>query len=111
MCSSDLEPVDLASIRHHPVSAFAGIAKPERFFNTLQAMGLTLAEQKRFPDHHRYSAGDLNDLKGEMRITTEKDAVRLEKLGNGEFMHLRISVNIQDSERLMTLILSRLQRA
>src|SRR5688572_12693059 len=49
------EPVPLQTLRHRSVTAFAGIAKPERFFSTLEGMGIPLADRIRFRDHHTYS--------------------------------------------------------
>ncbi len=67
-----------------PVVAFCGIARPEQFFRGLEAGGLHLAEQFAFPDHHRYTAGDLERVMEEAKragatvlLTTEKDRVRL----------------------------------
>lgn len=67
-----------------PVFAFAGIAKPERFFADLQRAGLRLTGRKAFEDHHGYSRRDVEDITSqarasgaEMILTTEKDAVRL----------------------------------
>jgi tetraacyldisaccharide 4'-kinase len=66
------------------VAAFCGIARPEQFFAGLQASGLTLASRVAFPDHHHYTASDLDRVQAAARaagaeaiITTEKDRVRL----------------------------------
>jgi tetraacyldisaccharide 4'-kinase len=68
--------------------AFCGIARPEQFFEGLEAGGLRLAARIAFADHHRYTAGDIERLLAEARgagacafITTEKDRVRMGKLG------------------------------
>jgi tetraacyldisaccharide 4'-kinase len=67
----------------HPVLAFAGIARPEKFFSMLTEAGVTLAGTVRFPDHHRYTDAELDRLVahaarlGAMPITTPKDAVRV----------------------------------
>lgn len=67
-----------------PVLAFCGIARAQQFFAGLEAAGVRLAARKAFPDHHRYSAGDLDALLAEAArvgaaalMTTEKDEVRL----------------------------------
>jgi tetraacyldisaccharide 4'-kinase len=66
--------------------AFAGIARPESFFESLRAAetGLHLVETMAFPDHHAYTVGDGDRLLDHMRmhgahvlVTTEKDWVRL----------------------------------
>ncbi|HET9220595.1 MAG TPA: tetraacyldisaccharide 4'-kinase [Terriglobia bacterium] len=102
------EPIEVQVLKNRPVTAFAGIAKPERFFNALESLGIPLAHRIRFRDHHGYTEQDIQTLPGEVRITTEKDAVRLDGLGAGNFVHLRISVNILEFDRLLELIRGRL---
>ncbi len=72
-----------------PIAAFCGIARPEQFFAGLEAAGLKIALRKAFPDHHRYTAPDLERLVAAARqasatalITTEKDLVRLGALAS-----------------------------
>lgn len=66
-----------------PVVAFAGIGRPEKFFDSLSAAGADLKEAVGYPDHHTYSASDLTFLKklaadyGAKLITTDKDVARL----------------------------------
>ncbi|MEQ8666981.1 MAG: tetraacyldisaccharide 4'-kinase [Rhodospirillales bacterium] len=77
-----LDPVvrDLADRR---VLAFAGIGRPDKFFDALADAGLTLAETRGFPDHHPYSPAELQRLQDDaalldaVLVTTEKDLVRL----------------------------------
>jgi tetraacyldisaccharide 4'-kinase len=66
------------------VVAFAGIARPERFFAALVAEGWTVVERQVFPDHHPYAPPELDRMAERARasgvawlLTTEKDAVRL----------------------------------
>jgi tetraacyldisaccharide 4'-kinase len=66
-----------------PVYAFAGIARPEKFFESLLRWGAEIKATRSFPDHHPYTTADLNALRDASRrhnsllITTEKDLVRL----------------------------------
>ncbi|MBK7686197.1 MAG: tetraacyldisaccharide 4'-kinase [Rhodocyclaceae bacterium] len=60
------------------VHAVAGIGAPERFFNQLRSLGIE-AVNHAFPDHHRYTAEDI-DFDGDAILTTEKDAVKLAHL-------------------------------
>lgn len=63
--------------------AFAGLARPEKFFDTLEAAGGELTEAVPFADHHPFTSDDLALLaqlaeeRGAQLITTEKDAARL----------------------------------
>ncbi|MBI4472831.1 MAG: tetraacyldisaccharide 4'-kinase [Acidobacteria bacterium] len=97
------------SLRNRAVVAFAGIAKPERFFSSLESIGIAPRDRVRFRDHHRYTRRDIERLGGEILITTEKDAARLEGLGG--FLYLRISVNIPEFDRLLECIQERFSSA
>jgi tetraacyldisaccharide 4'-kinase len=92
-----------------PVIAFAGIAKPERFFATIESLGIQAQEYIRFSDHHHYSDRQIEKLPGGLLITTEKDAVRIGASAARPYCYLRISAKIPDVERLMSLILNRIK--
>lgn len=58
------------------VSAVAGIANPERFFNLLRQARIEVDEHV-FPDHHQYCEEDFSALTDNLPlIMTEKDAVK-----------------------------------
>ncbi|MCP1660730.1 tetraacyldisaccharide 4'-kinase [Neisseria perflava] len=57
------------------IAAVAGIAKPERFFNTLRGMGLPLAQTVALPDHADVNPEDFP--RTDAVIITEKDAVKI----------------------------------
>jgi tetraacyldisaccharide 4'-kinase len=65
-----------------PVAALAGIARPERLAAGLAAAGMTVARRRHFPDHHRFTPGNLAAIQEASRgmaavVTTEKDEPRL----------------------------------
>lgn len=66
-----------------PLVAFAGIGRPEKFFDSLAETGGNVVDSVPFADHHPYSAGDIRYLKrvaadhGARLMTTSKDHVRL----------------------------------
>ncbi|MDQ6957857.1 MAG: tetraacyldisaccharide 4'-kinase [Mariprofundaceae bacterium] len=61
------------------IVAVCGIARPQRFLNSLEQQGVTVADQMIFPDHYRYCSNDIEQITGEGLpvVTTEKDAVKL----------------------------------
>lgn len=65
------------------VVAFAGIGRPDKFFDTLHQVGAELVTAHSFPDHHAYSRDELAGLVEEAQrhdallATTAKDAVRV----------------------------------
>jgi tetraacyldisaccharide 4'-kinase len=71
--------VDAAPLAGQPVFAFAGIGRPQKFFDSLATAGVQLMGARAFADHHPYSAAEIAALKatGLPLVTTEKDWVRL----------------------------------
>ncbi len=61
------------------VHGVAGIGYPERFFDQLRAVGMQVIGHA-FPDHHVYSAGDIEFADGKPVLMTEKDAVKCRAL-------------------------------
>lgn len=68
------------AVRGKRLFAFAGLANNRQFFDALP----NVAGTRGFPDHHRYTAGDLEaireaarDAGAESIVTTEKDAVKI----------------------------------
>jgi len=61
------------------VMAVCGIARPQRFLDSLAQQGAEVIDQMMFPDHYRYRSSDIKRMvsKGFPVVTTEKDAVKL----------------------------------
>lgn len=75
------ESVDPESLETGPVAAIAGIARPERFYHDLRALGLDLCWTRSFPDHHLYRPADRDAIidgaiaaGAKALLMTEKDA-------------------------------------
>lgn len=90
--------------------AFAGIGRPERFFDSLRSRaGLILKETVPFADHHVYSAGDLSYLgklakeRGAKLVTTAKDHVRLPKDFAAGVSVARVQASFDDKAALETI--------
>ena len=73
----------LTALRSSPLLAFAGIGDPAKFFATLEQAGVEVRERQAFPDHHRYSRSEGEQLvaraarDGLRLVTTEKDWMRI----------------------------------
>ena len=76
-------PEDAARWRGQRLLAFAGIGRPEKFFETLEALGAEMVGTRAFADHRPYRATDLAALRAEAArtgaalVTTAKDWARL----------------------------------
>src|SRR5690606_13107894 len=57
--------------------AVVGIGFPQRFYQTLESLGLQQFQCHEFPDHHDYAIEDLQFEDNHPIITTEKDAVKM----------------------------------
>jgi tetraacyldisaccharide 4'-kinase len=97
--------------RGRDVVAVAGIARPERFFETLADCGVRLRERRVFPDHHRYSATDWADVcrlarEGEGIATTEKDLVKLRVLAglDSRLAALRVETAVEPEADILRLV-------
>jgi len=82
-----MRSVQIAELAGKRLSAFAGIAAPAAFAETLRSSGVTVEDITAFADHHWYSLDDLarldaraDELSVDALITTEKDWVRLRRL-------------------------------
>jgi tetraacyldisaccharide 4'-kinase len=94
------------------VVAFAGIARPERFFNALRSLGYDVARELTFRDHHWYTAADLTTIRSAARdagasliVTTEKDAVRCDM----DVAVLSMTVSIEPAADFESWLMSRLK--
>jgi tetraacyldisaccharide 4'-kinase len=67
----------LADLRGQPLTALAGIARPQAFFDMLRAAGLTLAQTLALPDHDDLAQVARSLDASAVLICTEKDAVKL----------------------------------
>ena len=110
----DVPPIEGA------VFAFCGIARPEQFFSGLEAAGRHLAARTAFPDHHRYTASEVERLLANARsqgavalFTTEKDLVRMGGLSSAfpEDLPLKtasLRVEIEQEDEAIDWLLGRL---
>lgn len=93
-----------------PLLAFAGIGRPQKFYDALEAAGGTLADTASFPDHHAFTRGEIEELAdlaeshNATLITTEKDHVRLPGGVKGSVIAWPVRAVFKDEARLDALI-------
>lgn len=95
--------------------AFAGIGRPEKFWDSLRAVGAELAAVQAFADHHPYRAGEMEQLAHRADklsaglITTRKDWVRLPPEWQQRVQVLEVALQLDsDSLAAMDGLLQRL---
>jgi tetraacyldisaccharide 4'-kinase len=93
----------LASLRGQRVALLSGLARPGTFRRTIEGLGAEVGAERRHPDHHRFTEGDVAEALREAGragcarvVTTEKDAVRLPPTtaGDPRLAVLRIQAEI-----------------
>ncbi|MGE0085416.1 MAG: tetraacyldisaccharide 4'-kinase [Desulfococcaceae bacterium] len=81
------EKWEISVLKNRRVFAFSGIARNDLFVRTVENLGCTVAGSMAFPDHHPYSAADMQEIRrlageknAELMVTTEKDSVRIPRV-------------------------------
>lgn len=82
--NANLEPApEMETLKGKRVVAFAGIGRPDKFFDSLREVGAKIVEAMPFPDHHPFKPEDvmlaceIASERNAVPVTTEKDFVRL----------------------------------
>ena len=78
------------------VHAVAGIGFPERLFNQLRDLGMKVIEHA-FPDHHDFTAADLDFGDNRPIIMTEKDAVKCRRFAQAHHWYVSIKASLDES--------------
>jgi len=105
-----LTPKEAPSFAGQRIVAFAGIGRPEKFFESLRMLSADLVATERFDDHHAYSAAEIARLRSKARgvgarlVTTEKDFVRLMPAEREEIGVLSIRAAFEDEAALGRLL-------
>jgi len=100
----------LTALQGKQIYAFAGIGQPEKLRAGLQAAGLDVVGARAFPDHHVYSAGEIDALHrrgkllGARLVTTQKDFVRLPENLRAGIMPVDVKVSWEDEIQLNQLL-------
>lgn len=88
----------IASLRGHNVLAFAGIGRPDKFFDMLTHEGVQVKVHQAFADHEPFSMVTLQQIARScaretlIPVTTEKDAMRMGEKGRAIFDHVPLTI-------------------
>lgn len=98
------------AITNPQVIAFAGIGRPEKFYNSLRQCGLNPIKTYDFPDHHFYTETELQKLISEAQklsadlYTTAKDIVKIPQSLRPKFKVLEIGVEWDNAAALASFL-------
>ena len=107
---AELAPVDPAALAGRRVVAFAGIARPEKFFASLAAVGAEPVATRAFADHHPFAAGEIARLRREaedaraLLVTTAKDLARLAPAERDGIAVLEVEIAWREPEAVLRLL-------
>ncbi len=95
--------------RGKPCYLVSGIARPERFEQTVIEAGFSVMDKSVFNDHHRFTGKDIISIAAnakttgaELILTTEKDLVRMSGFASGlQIFGLRIDVQLVYGEDIL----------
>ncbi len=103
----------LYALKGKKILALSGIANPDYFSSLLRKFEAEIVGEAIFPDHHFYLPQDLSSVREKGKgadwiVTTEKDMLKLQKLGIDHFRirSLRIEMKIWEEEEFFNRIIS-----
>ena len=101
---SNYKPQNIIEFKNKKIIAFAGIGNPGNFFDLLIENKLNILETIKFPDHHKYSEQELENLFSKIKdndsilLTTEKDYFRISKKNKTKIKCLKINMEIENKD-------------
>ena len=104
---SNYKPQNIEEFKNKKIVAFAGIGNPGNFFDLLLDNNLNIVETIKFPDHHKYSEKELENLLNKTKdnnfalLTTEKDYFRIPKNYKKDIKCLKIKVEVENKNKFI----------
>lgn len=111
--SGKIIPLPIAQ-QEKGIIAFAGIGRPQKFYESLKQAGGKVIETYDFPDHHPYTTQDTQELEKRAKeldaflYTTSKDYVKLPKEFQKKVEVLSIKIDWEDETSLRNFIIQQL---
>jgi len=108
---------ELSYLKGKKISAICAIAWPKSFEDFLEELGAEIVYRTSYADHHRFTQQEIldfvNDSKehgAELMVTTEKDAVRIPRLGRCDLdlFFLRVEIDILSGQENFDDCISRI---
>ena len=96
--------------KNQKVTAFAGIAYPDKFYNSLHEQGAILEKKISYPDHHIFDENDMLNLAEtanmtkSILVTTKKDFVRIPKSYRSLVSTLNGEIEFEDESLLIEIL-------
>ncbi|NQV43655.1 MAG: tetraacyldisaccharide 4'-kinase [Rhodospirillales bacterium] len=108
---ASLKPgAEAAVLKGQPVFAFAGIGRPEKFFDTLRQAGCDVRGTRVFDDHHNFTRTELDALKADANrdglklVTTAKDLIRIPQQARNGIAVLTVDLVWEDESAINALL-------
>ena len=116
---------NLDKFKNKKVIAFAGIGNPSNFFELLKENNINVKKTYSYPDHHFYSAGELDGIMADrfifsdletkkvnehdvLLVTTEKDYSRINNYNKKFFDCVEVDLEIENKNEFINLIKNKL---
>ena len=104
-------PESLQQVAGRRIIPFAGIGRPQKFFDTLSRTTAEIVKDYSFPDHHPYQPAEIAELQQEASnhqarlVTTTKDYYRLTPELRHKITPFAVVLEIQERSRLVSMII------
>ena len=98
---------NINEFKNKKIIAFAGIGNHKNFFDLLKDNKIDLIKEIKFPDHHKYSEKELENLINKTKednailVTTEKDYHRITENYKKNINFLKIKVEIENKNQFI----------
>lgn len=112
------KPIALRKLINAKVAVLCALGNPDVFISDLESYQAKIVSKHVFIDHHNYQQIDIDKIvmeakeaKAEFIVTTEKDAVKLQRFSFDLPIYVvEIKVNIEDEPRFKSLILKTIMK-